>query len=509
VLVGIEDIFQIQRLGRTTSVSDGVSRLNDWQSACAPAAKGAVREFPAEVNRLLTDGQLTALETTRFLPRDGEHFRDCMLERAIAGYGIGAPQTELEKITNLFGHVVRAVGLVARPLHDLPLTPYEVYLLGKGTAEDRAWIFVNVLRQLKLDAVLLFPAAASEDAAPIAAGRPFLVGVLLDGKVFLYDPRNGVPIPALDAASGVATLAEAAGNPAVLKQLDVGSENPYPIRAADLLHPLVAIVGDSSLWSARMESLQTQFVGNRAMVISDPLSDAPGKDDGIWTRIVKAGGDRWGSTQLRLWNYPEDQLTARPRLDRPQLEALEGLMKPFEAFMNVVRDPRNGQLVLLEREAHEDPAKGKFDAGVRINVRLTKGEQMHVRLEHLAGELTLAVKGYTNVRGRCKEVLDVRPGPAEQSIHTRAIDDATYWTALCQFEQGEFEAAANTLDRYRKRAEPGNWMREARYLLALSRAALGDHVAAIHELQAVEPDDPEYAGYRLLIRQWQNSDTKR
>jgi hypothetical protein len=515
VLVSIEDIFQIQRLGRTTSVSDGVSRLNDWQSACAPATAGAGRELPAEVKRLFADDQLAALAATLFLRRDGEHFRNCILERAISGYVLGAPQTELEKVTNLFGHIIRAVGLVPRPLHDLPLTPYDIYLLGKGTAEDRAWIFVNVLRQLKIDAILLFPASAGDDAAPAASGGPFLVGVLLDGKVYLFDPRYGLPIQALEAgaaapaASGVATLAEAASDPAVLKQLDAGSDRPYPIRAADLSHPVVAIVGDSSLWSARMESLQTQFVGNRALVISDPLADAPGKDDGAWTRVVKAGGDRWGGSQLRLWEYPEVQLTAHLKMTKHQQESLEGLMKPFEAFMNVVPDPRNGQLRLVEREAHEDPAKGKFDAGVRINIRTTKGEQMRVRLDQLAGDFTQAVKGYVNVRLRCKDVLGVRPGPAETSIHTRAIDDATFWTALCQFEQGEFEAAANTLDIYRKRADPGNWMRESRYLLALSRAASGDRAAAIRELEAVEPDDPEYAGYRVLIRRWQNPDGKR
>jgi hypothetical protein len=511
VLVSIEDIFQIQRLGRTTSVSDGVSRLNDWQSACALAVAGAGRQFPAEVKQLLGNDRLATLAATRFLPRDGEHFRDCILERAISGYAVGAPQTELEKVTNLFGHIIRAVGLVPRPLYDLPLTPYDTYLLGKGTAEDRAWIFVNVLRQMKLDAVLLLPETAGYEAAPAALGRPFLVGVLLDGKVYLFDTRYGLPLPALDTGpgapitTGVATLTEAAADPAVLKQLDAGNDKLYPIRAADLAHPAVAIVGDNSLWSARMENLQSQFVGSRALVLSDPLSDAPGKDDGVWTRVVHAGGERWSGAQVRLWEYPEAQLTRRLKLTPFELESLEGLMKPFEAYMNVVPDPRTGQPVLVEKEAHEDPAKGKFDAGVRINIRLTKGEQMRVRLDQLAGDFAPALKGYTDVRGRCNVVLRAAQELAIRSIHTRAIDDATYWTALCQFEQGEFEAATNTLDRYRRRAEPGNWMRESRYLLALSRAATGDYSAAIRELEAVEPEDPEYAGYRFLIRRWRTA----
>src|SRR5262249_54912927 len=153
-----------------------------------------------------------------------------------------------------------------------------VYLLGKGTAQDRAWIFVNILRQMKLDAVLLYPGPPADGASP-PADAPFLVGVLLDGQVYLFDVALGGPVPATGSSSGAtedshgATLAEAAGDPQVLKQLDVGESRPYPIRAADLARPGVVIVGESSLWSPRMEALQTQFVGDRAMIISDPLTD--------------------------------------------------------------------------------------------------------------------------------------------------------------------------------------------------------------------------------------------
>ncbi|MGE5191103.1 MAG: tetratricopeptide repeat protein [Deltaproteobacteria bacterium] len=521
ILASIDDIFQLERLGRTTAVSDGVSRLNDWQRSCAPEALDS-RQLPADAEKLLSEEQRKALGETRFLLRDGEHVRNCMLERAISLYGVGAGQTELEKVTNLFGHVVRAVGLVSRTPQDPPLTPYEVCLLGKGTAEDRAWIFVNVLRQMKLDGVLLSPKSAADDSSS-AAGRPFLVGVLLDGQVYLFDPQNGlaIPVPVADPAappaSRVATLAQAANDPAILKQLDAGAERTYPIRAADLASPEVVIVGDSSLWSGRMEGLQTQFVGNRAMVISDPLADAGGNAEGVWMRVLKAGRGWWAASQLHLWEYPEARLSAHLQMTKDQRDSLEGLMKPFEAFMNVPKDPQTGQPlrdregrpVFLEKEAHEDPAAGKFDPGVRINIRLTKGEQMRARLAQLAGDLAEAVKAYTVVRSRSNEVLNLRPPIPIRSVHVRAIDDAIYWTALCQFEQGEFVMASNTLRRYRKRAEPGHWMRESRYLLALSLAAAGDHAAAVKELETIEPDDPEYLGYRFLIRQWKNPDAKR
>src|SRR5262249_36940719 len=139
ILASIEDIFQIQRLGRTTAVSDGVLRLNDWRRSCAPAERAA-GAIPAAAEILLSEAQGEGVADKRFLARDGEDMRNWMLERALSLYGSGSGQSEIEKVTNVFGHVVRAIGLVPKSPHDLPLTPYEFYLLGKGTARDRAWI---------------------------------------------------------------------------------------------------------------------------------------------------------------------------------------------------------------------------------------------------------------------------------------------------------------------------------------------------------------------------------
>mgnify|MGYP006214454557 CR=1 FL=1 len=45
-----------------------------------------------------------------------------------------------ERLEKLFEHVVRTVHLIPEGSRPVPLTPYEVYLLGKGTARERAGV---------------------------------------------------------------------------------------------------------------------------------------------------------------------------------------------------------------------------------------------------------------------------------------------------------------------------------------------------------------------------------
>jgi hypothetical protein len=197
-------------------------------------------------------------------------------------------------------------------------------------------------------------------------------------------------------------------------------------------------------------------------------------------------------------------MAAHADLTKFQQDTLIGLMRPFGAYKILGIDQRTGQPKLKDKEEFEDRAADKeFHPGVHINVRTTAGEQMRARQLQIEGDFAQAIQIYTNVRSKSKDVLKVGPSPPDQIMHAKAIDDAMFWTGLCQFEQGEFKSAANTFRRYRKQPEAEKWIRESRYLLARSLAAAGDAAAAIAELEPVKNDDLEYLGYRWLIRQWQ------
>lgn len=522
IVSSIHDMFQLQKLGQTTSVADGLLRLNDWLQSCGPKADSAT-ELPDQLQKRLTPEQVTALQSPRFIVRDGEHLRDGTLFRSLVRRALEASDAqapEWKRVAAAFQHVIRTIELVEQHPQNLPLTPYEIYLLGKGTAADRAWLFATLLRQVKIDVVLIVPSSSAGDGAD-PAGR-FLVGAILDGETYLFDPRAGVAIPAPGAtenpamATGVATLNQAAENPEVLKQLDVDEETPYPIRAADLEKPGVLLISDVAFWSDRMRALQGQFSGENSMVLADLLQDTA-EGPGQWTRVGKAGGNRWSVDSLRIWDYPESQLGRHAKLSSDQVEQLALTFSPFQAYATVRVNPTDGKITLIEQEMVDDPAAGKFDPGASKRMRTTKGTQMRARLTHVGGDLAQAVPNYFEVWQRSKRLVERIMQVASQSgelpieqakllLHVRAMDDASFWMALCKFEQGNYRVAVEHLQRYRTQHAKGAWLRQSRYLLALSLAAQEDYQGAVDELEEVAADDPEYFGYQWLIQQWRSAE---
>lgn len=502
----VHDTFHLDRLEMTTTLADGVARLNDWGRACGPESP-APGELPAEIAGLLGKEQLEYLQNPLFTLRDGAHLQDGVMLRAISR-ALAASQpaggAEVDRVVRAFQYVIRSIELVPGIPTELALTAYEICELGKGTAADRAWIFASLLKQERIDAVLISPAREPAKESEMA---PFLVGVLIENQVYLFDPTLGVPIPAIPGNKGpaVATLEQAATDPEVLRQLDAGAELPYPIKAADLERPAVSIISESGYWPERMRSLQEQFSGDQAMVISDSLQDIDGVP-GVISRIASAGQNSWSRDALKMWDYPEQQLSRRMKLSEQIQDERAKLFTPFYAYVTIVPDPKTGKLMIAEQEELADPAAGKFDPGVVMRKRTTVRAQLRARLKHLAGDASQAVMDYHDVWQHSKRVLEFGPPAALRIMHARAMDDSTYWTALCKFEQGEYQVAIDTCLNYRRKYALGSWRRQVRYLLALSYLAAGDRAAAIKELEEVDSKDPEYAGYQLLIRQWKTAE---
>ena len=469
------DIFQLDRLGIKSSLADGVQLLNQWQRDCG---RQVALDFPAldeSATRLFTPAQIDQLKAERFSIQDGERLRDCVLFRKVSEYAVGSAENDLGRVLNVFDHVVRNIDVVPNHYENLPLTPYECYVLGSGTVEDRAWIFIGILRQLKIDAVILSPKRA--DTTNVAAtggsiGSPFLVGVVLNDDVYLFDPRFGLPVrPASGGAAEVATLTQVLSEPTLLKQFDLDAGHPSPHSADELREPQVEIVGDSSLFSARMRIVQSQFSGKQASVVSDPLQDVDG-NPGLLGRVSKAGAKHWQPGAVRLWSYAESQLAAYARLNEDQNGKLAGLKAVWDA-------PR-----VVERA----------EAGAAVR----RKKLIQARMAQVSGDYENAINWY----GLVRLTTPVRPGSIDQFVNKQAADNAFFWKGICQYERGDYAGAADTFEKYLKPSAPGLWQAACRYQLARSQAATGNFAAAIKTLEETPETDYRRQGHSLLIREW-------
>jgi hypothetical protein len=490
LLTSALDMVQPERLGISSDRDNAVDLLNQWLPECAPAA-GSAGSQARKPDKLLPPEVLARATLERFVGRDAWHIRDCVQAKAAADFAVRGADDDLGRVVQLFYYVVRNVQLVEREEDALPLTPREILLLGRGTAEDRAWIFANSLRQLRIDAVLLRPQAKTA-AASNAAALPWLIGVLLDGEVYLFDSQLGWPIPAPDDdpkslfVKRPATLAQAVADDALLRRLDLDAEHAYPLKSDDLTGVKVELIGDSSFWSSRMKRLQAALAGDRALVVADGLEDDE-TGEGVVARVAATGGGKWSAADVSLWSYPEQQIHGFGHLTEAQSQKLQVRALPFRVPYPI--------------SVSQNP-----DGSPNVRIGQPERTQLKTRTAQLMGNHAIAVRSYaTIVTIPFSPTFDARLpiAPEIRRVHAQAAEDASIWIGLCQLELGSFAAATATFREYLKNYKRGTWSDTCFALLAWSLAEQGQIDDALKSLRLVSDKNPQHQGYELLIRRWE------
>ena len=491
LLNSILSMLRLESLGFASQEDDMIGYLNQWQRFSQGnqvlEEEIALDEATLEALRSrLSERQLKQIRRTAFELPDIERIRNYLLLNAVARQAVGTGKTDLERVKNIFTYLVRNTELIANHPDELPLTSYQLYLLGKNTAADRGWLFVELLRQLKINAVII-AAPLPKDAEEWDPNQPFLVGVLLDKQVYLFDPRLGLPLTvpsAVGTTSPIATLEQVRANPEILKQYTVAEDKPYPITSEFLKAPGVFLVGDTGLWCYRFQRLQKAFTGNRAMVISEPLVDGDGQQ-GLVTRVVNWPGQPWSASQIAIWTYPEAQLSGQESLSAQHQTTLTRITNGWKVPIVGEKVKKGDQTIEVRR------ATNKF---------------LFARLDHAQGKLEDAVKGYTHVRLE----LSVRPDVKEITermvyAYLLAAEDSLYWTGVCKLDQGgkvDRRVATDKLQQYLKVYPKGRWVDACHILLAQMAADAGNPAAAVAELDKVAADHPQGQGLAFLKQRW-------
>lgn len=466
-----------------------VDRLNQWIQAQQPPAGWSLDPMVGSLPKPMADlpqvKNLAEMEFSRF---DGYTLREDVWLRNTSNWARGDKIDELQRAGNLFDWTVRNIQIEADSPGRIPLFPWETLLFGRGTATERAWVFILLLRQANIDAALLavdvkgaegeeekgenekkntegsLPELPPGDETADEQIRPWCVGVLIDKNVYLFDPLLGLPIPAPDGVamekSGrltirPATLTEVRTDKKLLERMNVNESRVYGVQSSDLDRLTVLLEASPQYLACRMSSLESRLSSNQRMVLSTSPSAAARR----WSESA-------GLADARLWLHPYQTLLRRSNLNRQQVFVRLASMVQFYIIPSAPLF--HGRTLYLE---------GKFvgDDG--------------------------AMKYYQAARPSHDELRASSIEDSHKILLLRGKQDATYWCGLIVFQRGDYDAAIDYFMKRTLEAYPnGPWTRGSQYNLARAYEVSGKTDRAIL-LYGLDTTSPGYQG-DLLRAKW-------
>ena len=466
----------LQLASQMSTMADQLQQIVD-KTAATPgqtteAMRAAFSQFNLEQFALL-GAQLQLLSQRidpsilEFPVRDGPFFQEAVWLRDVSTWAKGDELDDpVKPAVALFDWVVKNVDLVrdslpqgqqgaVRVLH----TPMETLLFGKGTGIDRAWLFVLLARQMNIDAALLGLADENNNLT-----RLWGVGVLIDAKIYLFEPVLGVPIPKPGSLqlteSGLAlepaTLTEAAENEAVFEQLDVVKKGSYAVRAKDMQRVVALVEASPGYLSQRMEMVENRLTGNQKIVLTtDPTAQIERFKE---CRYVVGG---------QMWPLPYQTIWQEIRLGAERQQWLAKRLRPF------IFPP---QMALL----------------------------WQARSYHFKGQFTgkpSATMFYQAARRSDFSMDSASISEQDKGLWQEIKIDASYWLGLLVAQEGNYRSAEDYLRTRVLVADPGGkWEQGATYNLARVAEATDD-VAMATKLYRLHLTGPQAQG-NLIRARW-------
>jgi hypothetical protein len=452
-----------------------------------PALSDAERDLlRRELN--LQDDELEEAGRPEFTTLDAHYLEECLLfrdaARAIDPGSVGADV----RAGLALAWVARQVSRLDEPPGQATLAAPPVYALkrGRGTTQERAYIFQALLRQMGL-ANCLF--VRSEQ--PSGPRQIWAVGVLGEsGAVLMFDPQRGRPLPGPDGR-GVATLAQLRANPDLVKPLQGEPKEPWTVPPEVLKTAEPLLTPPLSSLAPRLRKLQ-ELLGdeNPVRLAIDPTALRDEFRKALQAehlppesaRLDNPARDRFAPTRLlRSFLGPEEGGTdhSTPRL----LEQFRSLLVPWDrlppllngqelpgAAGDAFRNRFAGRFIafyLDPREPREALLRGRYDDAVpKLVERLEEGK---ATLARAAAEQNLE----QDAAAWCRDVkpleiqmlrnrrLEAEGKPVEEPADLRArieslvknahkvelledraayqvyLPEVTFQLALCKHEQAE------------------------------------------------------------------------
>jgi len=411
-----------------------------------------------QANPIATLLEPATLRKGQFDIAEARTLQEAVWHRDVSQWAKGDEYSELEIATRLFDWTIRNIQLDDSDTPGIVHQPWQALMYGHGTARHRAWVFAELCRQQLLDVVML-----AIDDGEEGDSRWWLPALVHDGSLYLFDTRLGLPIPGEEPAS-VATLAEVTENPELLRNLDLDSDEVYPVAAEDLESAVVQMVATPLQLSRRSVLLQDALQGEDFVVLAADT-------DRLREELSPLG------MQVELWPFPWQSMLDERSMD------VEQRQQAAQRFLIFAQRPRLWKARVLHFQGTKPIPPDQQDDP------LAQPKQGHLEATQLYQ--------HRNVRPS-KSILDALD-PAKQLIYRTAKADASYWLGLLSYDLGKYEVAVDWLQRRTLESFPDStWSTGARYNLARAQEALGLLPVAIELLE--EDDSPQRHGNLLRAR---------
>jgi hypothetical protein len=221
----------------------------------------------------LEEDELAEVTSNTFTSLDAHYLDLCFLMRD-AARSLGVQELPpLQQAENVFAWITREVRL--REEGGPPLPPQFVLRRGWGTSLERALIFLEMLNQMGLEGCLLaFPSEPGSQGF----ARFWLAGVLVQGQIYLFDTRLGLPLPNPDAKGEVpATLEQVRekvrNNVDPFRRLTLDDKHHYDVTREQAGKAEIHLGWSLSALAPRMKHLQELLAGSTRIVLgADPVA---------------------------------------------------------------------------------------------------------------------------------------------------------------------------------------------------------------------------------------------
>ena len=341
--------------------------------------------------------------------------------------------------------------------------PWHLLAHGLGDAWERGRLFISLLHEARVPAVMLGVRDVNQQERIV----PWLVGVLINNDLYLFDPRLGLPIPG-PGLKGIATLTQVQANPSLLSDLDLTPAESrrdidYPVVKGQLSHVVALIDASCPSISKRMALVQTHLAGERRLNLT---LDVDGLD--------KALKECPGVAEVRLWDVPflaeefrkavdtalqsnSSRLALLPEIRREQVLGMKvALIKKDETDFELagLSEARHRFLCGIFADDQDRNLKGaaKLFDGLRLTDQEIDGFDTNARWKAVYG---LTEQGDLSLPEYQQAIMGIKG-------QLRLIRvDATYWLALTHFENENISNAANWLETQQgeQRSGQAEWQR--------------------------------------------------